>query len=151
MMHTRTGPTRLLLLLALAVLGMLSGCGVLEMFSPPDGAETSTSTETVGDAARGEALFSFISDGVVACSTCHTIEESLLFNPSRTSGPALNGIAERAAERIPGMSAEDYLRQSIVDPHSYVVEGYDDLMFADYGRFLDEQELADLIAYLLTL
>ena len=61
------------------------------------------------------------------------------------------GIAERAGERIPGMSAEDYLRQSIVSPGAHYVEGFTSKhMPMDYADRLSEQDINDIVAFLLT-
>ncbi len=88
-----------------------------------------------GDPAAGEPLF------VQNCASCHGEEDGV--------GPALPGMAERAAERVEGMSAEDYLHESIVDPGAYVVEGYQNIMPPGYGDQFSEQELQDIIAYMM--
>ncbi len=52
----------------------------------------------------------------------------------RLVGPGLLSIGERAVGRVPGLTAADYLRQSIIDPSAYVVEGYGDLMPKNFSR-----------------
>ena len=64
-------------------------------------------------------------------------------------GPSLAGIATRAVERVPGMSAEDYLRQSILDPSTFVVEGFPDAMARNLGEVLSSQQVSEIIAFLL--
>jgi NitT/TauT family transport system substrate-binding protein len=92
--------------------------------------------ETVaGDADHGQALFTSL-----GCVECH-VEEM--------DGPSLDGIAERAATRVPGLSAEDYIRQSIVEPDTYVVEGYQPIM-PEFDT-LSAGDVNDLVAYLMTL
>ena len=49
------------------------------------------------------------------------------------------------------MRAEDYIRQSILDPHSFVVPGFRDIMYPDFKKHFSEQDIADIIAYLMTL
>jgi len=88
-----------------------------------------------GDPAAGEALFA------EACAGCHGAEPG--------AGPALPGMGERAATRVEGMTAAEYLHESIVDPGAYLVEGYQDIMPPTYGDQYSEAELADLVAYLL--
>ena len=57
----------------------------------------------------GEALFV----GAAACSSCHTITGVA----QGVLGPPLDGIGfPAAANRIPGYSAEEYLRESILEP-----------------------------------
>jgi hypothetical protein len=83
---------------------------------------------------------------------------------STTTGPAWMasgdqpGIGSRAAERLTqpdytgeAASPEQYLFEAIVAPDVHLVEGYQPLMPKNYGEILTDQNLADLIAYLLTL
>jgi hypothetical protein len=60
-------------------------------------------------------------------------------------------ISQRAGQRVPGLSAEAYLRQSILDPSAYVVSGFRNIMYPHFKEKLSQQDLADLIAYLKTL
>ena len=104
-----------------------------------------------GDVARGEQLFN--RNG--SCSGCHTLaDESRLDDPSllSLSGPALFGIAERAGTIREAYSAEEYLRESIVLPSEFLTEGYPvTVMPRTYGETLDAQDLADVVAFLMTL
>ena len=93
---------------------------------------------TAGDPVHGESLF--VSQ---ACSGCHRTDSETL------TGPGMSSIAERAAERKPPLSAEEYMAESILDPGAFVVEGFDPLMPSIVG--LTDQDVADLIAYLKTL
>jgi cytochrome c553 len=82
------------------------------------------------------------------CASCH---EGSLFNLFRPVGPPLNEIGRVAAERRPGMSATDYIRQSITDPGAYVVPGYPDSMPRGIARDMSPEDLAALVAYLASL
>jgi mono/diheme cytochrome c family protein len=95
-----------------------------------------TTPAALGDPAAGEELFA------THCSPCHGDQNG--------AGPARVGIAERAATRIPGMSAADYIHQSIVDPSAYVVQGFNDIMPKNFSQQFSAQEINDLVAYLLT-
>lgn len=105
--------------------------------------------ETVdGDSAAGQAIFNQLYTEVsFACASCH--------NPlteDRLIGPGLQHIGVRAATREPGMSAVEYIRTSIINPDQYVVDTYpNNLMPETYADLLTEQQINDLIAYLLTL
>ncbi len=99
---------------------------------------------TGGDAERGATLFTQSIGGQPACSTCHAWDDT------RIVGPGMAGIATRAAERVPGQSAADYLVNSIVNPAAFVVEGYANVMPATFGQVLDEEQIRDLVAYMLT-
>ncbi|RMG87945.1 MAG: hypothetical protein D6712_04620 [Chloroflexi bacterium] len=101
-----------------------------------------------GDPARGEELFNeFIADVSFACATCHNANSE-----DRLVGPGLLNVGEHAATRVDGLSAEEYLHQSIVDPSAFVVEGFpDNVMPKVYGDIFSEQDIQDIISYLLTL
>ncbi len=109
-----------------------------------------TITDALGepDPERGEDLFKAAAiRGGAGCRVCHSLREG-----DDGVGPSLAGVGARAAERIPGVSAEEYLQQSILDPDQYVVEGFPSgQMRADTGESLTDVELNDLVAYLLTL
>jgi cytochrome c len=67
-------------------------------------------------------------------------------------GPSLGGIANVAGQMVSGQSAEEYLHESIVSPDAYVVEGFQSgIMPSNYGTQLSEQQINDLVAYLMTL
>lgn len=101
-----------------------------------------------GNAERGAQIFTEGQADAPLCSTCHqVVNEQVGFS----IGPNLAGVAERAATRVVGMTAAEYLRQSILEPRRAVVPGYRDIMYPGYRTHLTEQSIADLIAYLLTL
>ena len=93
--------------------------------------------------ARGRQLYR-----TLGCATCH---EGSISNFFRPVGPPLSETGRVAAKRVPGMSAEDYLRQSITDPGAYLVPGYPDSMPRGLGRDLSPEDLAALVAYLASL
>lgn len=98
--------------------------------------EEADASGTGGDATNGETLFTSL-----GCVGCHGAEDA--------SGPTLQGVATRAGERVEGMSAEEYLHQSLVEPEAYVVEGFEPIM-PSYAE-QPEDVLNDLVAYLMTL
>jgi disulfide bond formation protein DsbB len=53
------------------------------------------------------------------CLLCHKLADV-----GNTRGPDLRGVGGRAATRKPGMSAEVYLTESLIDPGAYVVEEF---------------------------
>lgn len=101
-----------------------------------------------GDAERGAQLLMEGQAEAPACSTCHQVVNGQI---GFSVGPTLAGVGERATTRVVGMTAAEYLRQSILEPHRYVVTGYRDIMYGDYSTHLTEQNVEDLIVYLLTL
>ena len=99
--------------------------------------------EASDPAARGQRVF--LNAG---CGGCHTIAGL----SSGTVGPELTDIGTMAATMVPGQSAEDYIRQSIVDPSAFVVEGFpDNVMPKNFTTTLSDEEIADLVAYLSSL
>ncbi len=96
-----------------------------------------------GDATRGEQIFSQHIEGASACNTCHIVGES-------SAAPDLTGYGARAGSRVDGESAEQYTLNSIITPAKHIVDGYSNLMPRNYEKALSEQQLADLIAYVLS-
>ena len=80
------------------------------------------------------------------CASCHRIGDL-----GGTIGPPLTHIGMVAATRKPGMSAEEYIRESILDPAAYVVPGYPDVMSRGLSRGLTQEDFDDLVRYLLSL
>ena len=100
----------------------------------------------------GQALFI----GTAACASCHTVQGVA----QGVLGPPLDGIASAAANRISGYSAEEYIRESILEPDAYTAGAADGLS-QDYqeglmqatmaGISLSEEDVDNLVEYLLTL
>lgn len=82
---------------------------------PP--AELQIGVETDQDTllVMGEALLK----NKGGCLLCHKMADV-----GNTRGPDLRGVGGRAASRRPGMSAEAYLIESLVNPGAYVVEAF---------------------------
>lgn len=98
-----------------------------------------------GDAARGEDIFRHGTNGSPPCISCHALQSG-----GFSLGPAMAGISARAGQRVPGLSAEAYLHQSIIEPEAFVVPGFRPIMYPQYAEHFSEQDTADLIAFLLT-
>ena len=101
---------------------------------------------TLADAGSGEKLFNQSNDEAPACAACHSIT-----GESSGIGNSLAGIAAIAGERVGSQSAEQYLYWSILRPGQHLVAGYSNIMYAGYEDSLEAADLADLIAYLLSL
>ena len=123
--------------------------------SPVDPVATDLNTPELptGDAANGEELTTTL--GCVACHIQTDVGPAWLAD----GDPNGEGVGTRAAARIrasdytgTATTTEQYLRESIVLPDAFVVDGYPpSTMVMTYGETLGKQELANLIAYLLTL
>ena len=60
-------------------------------------------------------------------------------------GPSLDGIGSRASSRQQGLSAEDYIRESIESPAAFVVEGFDPIM-PELRSTLTDSEFEQLVS-----
>ena len=140
---------RILFLLIIVTL-LLSACG---------GAQTSStagqSAASGGNAETGKKLFSqsvIPSAGGAGCASCHSVEKDKML-----VGPSMFGVAGRAETVIKSAdyrgaakTSEEYLRESIVNPDAFVAKGYSaGVMLKNYAK-LSDQEVKDLVAYLLT-
>jgi ferredoxin/mono/diheme cytochrome c family protein len=95
--------------------------------------------------AEGRDVFRDRSLG--GCGVCHSTAAG-----DDGVGPSLSGVADRAETRVPGMSAEEYLREAVLDPDAYVVEGFrDGVMLPIYGERLTPAQVDALVEYLLSL
>lgn len=135
----------LALLLLLPVVLLVSGCTGVDQIR--------AASLPIGDPQRGQALFSQASiRGTSGCITCHSLARTKV-----VVGPSLWGVSTRAG-RIVGSadyrgtatSVEEYLRESITRPNTTVSPGFAHSVMPDWLTVLDEQEIQDLVAYLLT-
>jgi nitric oxide reductase subunit C len=104
--------------------------------------------------ALGEALFRRTPP---ACFSCHALQQDVVL-----VGPSLAGLASRAAAIVGGAeykgsakTAPEYIRESIVNPHAYVVPGPTfsaggQSIMPPYGSVLKPEEIDQLVAYLAT-
>lgn len=118
---------------------------VLTACSPEPDIEASPEIVAIGNPTNGRTLFRNGGDSGVPCASCHTLDEQDLV------GPGLAGIATHAETRIEGMTAEDYLHNSITHPGDYLVDGFENTMNSNYSVTLSESDINDLVAYLLTI
>jgi len=139
------------LIAVLTVLALLlAACGGGNEVAEPASGESAESGEmsAAPDPAAGKAIFQqSVIGSNPGCSTCHSLEPDVTL-----VGPSLAGIAATAAGRVDGMSAEEYIRQSILEPDAYVVDGFvAGTMVPGWDKALSEQDLNNLVAFLMTL
>ncbi len=89
-----------------------------------------------------------IMDGKGLCFTCHTIGKT-----GALRFPDLEGVDVRAKTRIPGLSDVEYFAQSMYEPDTYIVQGFNPGMpvINKPPIGLTDQEILCVIAYLQTL
>jgi len=97
-----------------------------------------------GDPENGAILYTQATNGTPACNACH-IEDA-------TAAPYItDGYAELAASRVAEEDAREYTFWAITEPQRHIVEGYGNAMYNQYDENLTPQQIADLIAYMLSL
>lgn len=103
---------------------------------------------SASDVAAGDQLFHQTVIGTNAgCVTCHSTEQGVTI-----VGPSLAGIATTAATAEAGKTAEEFIKESIVDPNKVVTQGFNpNIMPQNWGQVLSEQQINQLVAYLMTL
>ncbi len=91
-----------------------------------------------GDPEKGRMIFN--THALAACNRCHQVQ-----GEGGPIGPALDGIASRLSE--------EQIHESLVDPQATIAEGYaaEVSPMPPVGVLLNEEEMGDLMAYLLTL
>jgi mono/diheme cytochrome c family protein len=134
----------LIVLLVLSLSMVLAACG------GSDSETEGVADNGVGNVANGKKLFGQTVIGSASapgCVTCHSLDAGVVL-----VGPDHSDIGTRAETAVDGMSAEDYIRQSIVEPNAHITEGYaEGVMYQNYGTDLPEPQINDIVAYMLTL
>jgi cytochrome c oxidase subunit 2 len=136
---------------ALLVAGMLTAVEVFggEHEAREGGGEVTETQETTtadtgqtetgapeGDPAAGKQVFTSVAQP--PCGSCHTLQAA---GATQTLGPNLDeALADKDAQ---------FIRESIENPDAEVAEGFSqDLMPETYGEQLSDEELANLVAFL---
>ena len=110
-----------------------------------------------GNSGNGDKLLHATSLGknnAPGCTSCHATEAG-----KTLVGPSMAGIGTRVDQEIKladykgqAKTGTDYVRESIVNPNVYVVKGFSPgIMYQNYGKDLSDQEVNDIVAYLMTL
>ncbi len=125
-------------LLASLLVGLLAlvvaGCGGGRGEKKEAGTQPTTTTPAGGDLEKGKQIF--MAQG---CGGCHALSAA---GTNGTTGPNLDEV-------LKGKDAA-FIRESIVKPDAQITEGFaPGLMPKDYGQKLSDQELNDLVAFLL--
>jgi len=129
---------KVLISILMLVLGFIfAGCG-------------GSSRAPRADISAGQQLFNQTVIGSNAgCVTCHSLEADVVI-----VGPSLAAWSQEADVEGEdyGMSADEFTRQSILDPNAVLVEGFlPDTMPTNWGDVLTTEQLDNLVAYLLSL
>jgi cytochrome c553 len=108
-----------------------------------------------GDAERGRQLYNGerapldANSDAPRCIDCHP---ATVGGQVAIMGNNLSNIGNRAAQTVPGQDAQAYLREAILEPDKYLAGGFQEgIHYREYSRLLSDQDVEDLIAYMLTL
>ena len=154
----------ILLVYVVTVGGMVAfGYWYYPQFATPATRSAGPAAQESAVEQRGRAVFLSPQFG---CFACHTIEALGIRGGQR--GPDLSSAGRQAEARKPGVSAEDYLREAIVDPWACftplpasglvecraavdLAKTYPQLMPPGAKERMTAQELGDLIVFLKSL
>ena len=122
-------------LLVTAVIVVLLAGATVAVYALDPGAQP----EAAAGPVEGRTVF--LTKG---CTGCHSRDGA---SDKGFVGPDLTGLADRAGDRVEGLSAEEYVRQSVLDPQAYIVDGYGSQMPV---LPVDTEELDALVDFLLS-
>lgn len=97
---------------------------------------------SMSPAERGQAIFT-----AKACNACHSLDGSKLIGPSFKG---VFGRKEKLADGSEIIVDAEYIKQSILEPGSQVVEGFTPSMPTYKGQ-LDDSQLNDIVEWMKTL
>jgi mono/diheme cytochrome c family protein len=95
----------------------------------------------LAEATTGEQIF--IAAG---CGGCHKLAKA---GTNGTIGPSLDDLASVAGDMEPGTSAEEYVRQSLLEPDAFTVEGFQPGVMPSFQGRLNDKQVQALVDYLL--
>lgn len=123
-------------LLALAVL-LMTAAGCADATQPA----TTTTDRRGGVDSFGLELFEERVVGAnPGCVTCHSLEENVTL-----VGPSLFAIESPVA----GLTTAEYVRQSIIEPDAFVVDGFvAGQMFPGWDQYLTPEQIDSLVTLL---
>ncbi|MGQ9927319.1 MAG: c-type cytochrome, partial [Chloroflexaceae bacterium] len=158
-MHSlRVWRTGGLLVTVLLVASILAGCSAgpstAALLDPPPPVSPSPIPSS-DDSDLGRQLFAgqITVPGFVACIGCHSIDPA-----GRAGiGPNLAAVGQVAGQRVPGMTAAEYIERSIRFHDEFVVPGYSPgiargaLGGRDFDEVLSDAQVLALVDYLMSL
>ena len=128
-------PTDLVRLWLTVALAVVLAIATVSYYSTP-------SSDSVGVQSPGELLF--LSKG---CTGCHSIQG---LATSGQIGPDLTMVGKVAGDRVQGLTAKEYLSQSLASPQAFIVPGFEATTAGSMPDFeLTEDEIGALVDFLL--
>ena len=138
---------RLILFIVVTIGGFVYICNAIpQIKSEPVDQETTIGESPEELAAAGKKIFQ--SDRA-QCLTCHSLSED-----PKARCPNQQGVGERAPQARPGMSAAEYLVESVYNPNAFIVSGYPRNQMQPVHKppiALSHDEILAVVAFLNTL
>jgi|GEM_PF-598276 len=96
----------------------------------------------------GREIFRLGKNGAQRCANCHrATTRGFAIDPA----PNLEGIADVAGDRVEGLTAEAYLRESILYPEKHIEGVWQAPMPVDYIDLLSDEDVEALVDYMMQL
>ena len=84
------------------------------------------------------------------CSACHSLDDTKLVGPSLHKFAGSKRTVRDASGKLREVKADaTYLRQSILEPHALLVDGYPENLMPPVGATLTEDQIEALVKYIL--
>jgi cytochrome c551/c552 len=120
---------------------------------PSGGSETSTEQPAMGEQEQAGGVSDLVNRAEeghqisqqIGCLGCHSVDGTSLV------GPTYQGLfnTERTFEDGTTATADEaYLRNSILNPGDQIVQGYPNVMPANYGQQLTDDQIDAIIAFI---
>ena len=94
----------------------------------------------------GREIFRLGKNGAQRCANCHRVTtRGFAIDPA----PNLEGIVDVAGDRVEGLTAEEYLRESILYPENHIEGVWQTPMPVDYIGLLSDEDVEALVVYMM--
>ena len=123
-----------------AVIVVLLVGATVAVYAIDPGTQQSASAAAGSSQGLVEGQTVFLTKGCTGCHSRAGVSEGFV-------GPDLTNLADRAGVRVEGLTAEEYVRQSVLNPQAYIVSGYGGQMPV---LPVDPRELDALVQFLLS-
>lgn len=111
--------------------------------SPPTGEEGGAEEASEAPAAPAKTPKELVEK--YECGVCH---KHLALGLDSEDAPELTHVGSVAGKRKPGYSAKDYIRESILTPKAFVVQGFKPIMPTGFGDQMTAGEFEMIVKYL---
>lgn len=146
-------------IVSLIVVSMMITACTSDTNEPPSDSDAGVTTDVSSDSSadssedtpemRGQALFTQMIDEVgFSCASCHHLTDARLI------GPGMDDIDVRHEDYDTEESLEAYIATSIINPMDFIPDAepaYPENVMPSYDGVLSDDEISDLVAYIISL